>query len=95
MSIKAARYRILLLGFLDNRWSAFLAGMTMTARATGVTQLSGEIADRSALQGLLNRILDLDLQLVSVQLLDADGVTPVECRHCLMCQASRGGHGDV
>ncbi|MDD5082323.1 MAG: hypothetical protein PHU08_03000, partial [Dehalococcoidales bacterium] len=49
---------------------------------TGVTRFCGEIADQSALHGLLNKIRDLNLRLISVQLLDSDGVTPVECRYC-------------
>ncbi len=80
--MKAQSYRVTILGFIDESWSTYFAGMTMTAEPTGVTRLSGEIADQSSLHGLLNKIRDLNLRLVSVQLLDSDGATPVECRHC-------------
>ena len=80
--MKADRYQILIQGLIDESWSAYFAGMTLTAESRGVTRLCGEIADQSALHGLINKIRDLNLKLVSVQLIDADGVTPVECRYC-------------
>ncbi|MHB1413940.1 MAG: hypothetical protein ACYC1C_01715 [Chloroflexota bacterium] len=86
--MKAQRYRITIQGYLSESWSAYFADMTLAARPTGVTRLTGEIADQSALHGLLNRIRDLDLRLVSVQLLDDDGATPVECRRCPLGQPS-------
>jgi hypothetical protein len=52
------------------------------AEPSGVTRLCGEVADQSALHGLLHRIRDLNLRLIAVQLLDSDGVTPIECRRC-------------
>lgn len=82
--MKTQRYQIVILGLIDESWSTYFSGMAMTAEPTGVTRLSGEIVDQSALHGLLNKIRDLNLRLISVQLLDTDGVTPVECRHCRM-----------
>ncbi len=82
--MKTQRYQIVILGFIDESWSTYFTGMTVRAMPTEVTRLSGEVADQSALHGLLNRIRDLNLRLVSVQLLDDDGSTPVECRHCQM-----------
>ncbi|MDA8217483.1 MAG: hypothetical protein M0Z94_07665 [Dehalococcoidales bacterium] len=84
--MKTQRYRITIQGYLGQSWSAYFAGMTLAAQPSGVTRLTGEIADQSALHGLLNCIRDLDLRLVSVQLLDGD--TPVECRHCPLGQPS-------
>ncbi len=80
--MKTQRYQTIIAGVIDESWSAYFAGMTMVAEPTGITRLSGDIADQSALHGLLNKIRDLNLGLVSVQLLDSDGVTPVECRYC-------------
>ena len=80
--MKAQRYQIMIRDSLDNSWTTYFTGMTITAELTGVSRLSGEIADQSALHGLLSKIRDLNLKLISVQLLDSDGVTPVECRHC-------------
>ncbi len=75
--MKAQRYQITFLGFIDESWSAYFAGMTMTAERTGVTRLTAQIADQSALHGLLNRIRDLNLRLISVQLLDGDDANPI------------------
>jgi hypothetical protein len=81
--MKAEKYQILFQGLIDKSWSLYFTGMTVTAEPTGMTRLCGEVVDQSALHGLLNKIRDLNLKLISVQLLDSDGVTPVECRNCL------------
>jgi hypothetical protein len=80
--VTVERYRIKVRGVIDSSWSTYFAGMAVVVEPPGVTSLSGEVADRSALHGLLNRIADLNLGIISVQLLDEDGTTPVECRHC-------------
>lgn len=82
--MKAQRYQITILDSLSTSWASYFIEMTITTETTGVTRLCGEIADQSALHGLLNKIRDLNLKLVSVQLLDSDGATPVECRNCPM-----------
>lgn len=80
--MKTERYQILIRGVVDEGWSAYFSGMTLRAEPNGVTRLCGEIADQSGLHGLLNKIRDLNLRLISVQLLDSDGITPVECGYC-------------
>ncbi|MCL5985296.1 MAG: hypothetical protein M1371_01870 [Actinobacteria bacterium] len=80
--MKAEKCQILFQGLIDESWSLYFTGMVLIAEPTGVTRLTGEIADQSALHGLLNKIRDLNLKLISVQLLDSDGVTPLECRYC-------------
>ena len=65
------QYRILIRGTLDASWSNRLGGMTLTATqlADGApaTMLIGELADQSALLGVLNTLHDLGLPLVSVE----------------------------
>ncbi len=80
--METQKYQIVIQGFIDESWSIYFTGMAMTSEPTGTTRLSGEIADQSALHGLLNKIRDLNLKLISVQLMDSGGDTPVECRHC-------------
>jgi hypothetical protein len=80
--MKTEKYRILFQGLIDTSWSLYFAGMTVTAEPAGVTCLTGEVVDQSALHGLLNKIRDLNLKVISIQLLDSDGVIPVECRNC-------------
>jgi hypothetical protein len=80
--MKPQRYQIIILNSLDNSWTTYFTGMNIAAGPVGVTRLCGEIADQSALHGLLNKIRDLNLKIISVQLLDNNGITPVECLHC-------------
>ena len=60
-----ARYQIKVQGRLDENWSDWFSGMTITFEG-GVTTFTGPVADQSALRGLLTRIWDLNLTLLSV-----------------------------
>ncbi len=60
------RYEIRVKGHLADRWSAWFDGMTLTRQADGTTVLDGPIADQCALHGLLRKVSDLGLPLVSV-----------------------------
>jgi hypothetical protein len=60
------RYEIRLKGHLADRWTAWFDGMTLTRQTDGTTILDGPIADQSALHGLLRKVSDLGLPLVSV-----------------------------
>ncbi len=66
-----SRYEIRLGGRLDPRWAAWFDGMALTS-ADGGTTLCGPVADQAALHGVLRKIRDLGLPLVSVTRLDAD-----------------------
>jgi hypothetical protein len=52
-------------GHLDARWSEWLEGMTLTHEEGGVTRLEGLVRDQAALYGLLNKLRDLSLPLIS------------------------------
>jgi len=69
-------YKIEIQGRLEDRWSGWFDDMNISVRSeTGeptVTVLSGLVADQSALHGLLNRIRDLSIPLLSVQLMNSD-----------------------
>jgi hypothetical protein len=64
-----ATYRIKVPGHLDERWSDWAGGMTITVEGEGdsppVTTLTGTV-DQAALQGLLRRLYSLGLPLISV-----------------------------
>ncbi len=68
---EAATYRIKVQGRLNDTWSAWFDGMTVSVEANGdgtaVTTLAGSVADQGALYGLLSRIRDLGLPLLLVQ----------------------------
>ena len=68
-----ARYAIRVQGHLDADWSEWLEGMTLTHGEGGVTRLEGPIRDQAALRGLLDRLWDLHLTIVTVQRLDEVG----------------------
>jgi hypothetical protein len=54
-------------GHLDERWADWLEGLTFTHEPDGTTTLIGPLADQAALHGVLNRIRDLALPIVSVR----------------------------
>ena len=64
------RYEIRVEGELDQRWSAWFDGLRIGTEPGGVTVLSGPVADQAALHGVLEKIRDLALPLVSVRRLD-------------------------
>ena len=61
-------YEIRLEGRLDDRWSAWFDGMTLTTSpgTAGVSVLRGHVVDQAALHGLLARLRDIGLPLISV-----------------------------
>lgn len=61
------RYEIRVRGHLPDRWAAWFDGMTLDRQADGTTVLRGAVADQSALHGLLHKVADLGLPLLSVR----------------------------
>ena len=59
-------YEIKLRGQLDPRWSESFADLKFTYLDDDITLLSGSLSDQAALHGLLERIRDLNLTLLSV-----------------------------
>jgi hypothetical protein len=64
-----AHYEIRVEGVLDSRWGAWFGGLHIESDGTQ-TVISGSLADQPALHGLLTKIADLGLCLVSVRRLD-------------------------
>lgn len=65
-----ARYRLRVQGHLDARWSAWFEGLALTHESDGTTNLTGIVTDQAALHGVLTKIRDLGLTLVSVAAID-------------------------
>jgi hypothetical protein len=60
------RYEIRLKGHLESRWAAWFDGLSLTTENDGTTIICGPVADQAALHGLLQKVRDLGLPLVSV-----------------------------
>jgi hypothetical protein len=75
-------YEIRLRGRLDDRWAAWFDGLSLNHEIDGTTVLRGPVADQAALHGLLQKVRDMGLPLVSVRCADPDraGVPYVEPR---------------
>ena len=61
-------YVITVKGHLDDHWSAWFDGLTITNTTNGLALLAGPVVDQAALHGLLIKIRDLGLPLLAVQL---------------------------
>jgi hypothetical protein len=72
---EAGRYEIRLTGRLDGRWATWFDGLTVSQESDGTTVIRGPIADQAALHGVLQRVRDLGLPLVSVARIDPDETT--------------------
>jgi hypothetical protein len=63
-------YEIRVAGVLDGRWSAWFDGLEVTGDESGATTISGPVVDQAALHGLLAKVRDLGLELLSVRPID-------------------------
>ena len=60
-------YQIVVSGNLDERWSDWFDGFSLTQTPDNETVLKGCVADQSALHGLLNKIRDIGIPLLSIE----------------------------
>ena len=68
-------YEIKIQGHLDTRWSEWFYGMAITHESGGTTTLCGPLPDQTVLHSVLDRIRDMNLQLISVNQIVSDGKT--------------------
>lgn len=68
----AGRYEIRLTGRLDAHWATWFDGLAISQDSDGTTVISGPIPDQAALHGVIQRVRDLGLALVSVARMDAN-----------------------
>jgi hypothetical protein len=66
-------YQIRVKGHLDSTWADWFDGLTVSNRDNGEALLSGHLQDQAALHGVLNRISNLGLTLVSVNAVPEEG----------------------
>jgi hypothetical protein len=60
------RYEIRIKGHLDDKWADWFEGLTITREDNGETQLIGPVVDQAALHGVLRKVRDLGMPLLSV-----------------------------
>lgn len=76
MSDEPERYEIRVTGHLAPRWGAWFGGMAVVPHDDGTTVIAGPVADQSELHGLLRKLSDLGLPLVSVALASKPAHSP-------------------
>jgi hypothetical protein len=59
-------YQIRLKGHLGSQWTDWFGGLTVTQEDNGETSLTGPVVDQAALHGLLKKVRDLGMPLISV-----------------------------
>ena len=72
-------YQIRIKGHLGSHWTEWYEDMTITLEEDGTTLLTGPVVDQAALHGLLRKVRDMGLPLLSVNRIqpgEADGPKP-------------------
>lgn len=69
--IQPVIYQIRLRGHLNSEWADWFNGLTITHEANDETVITGPVVDQSELHGLLKRVRDLGMPLVSVVRLES------------------------
>ena len=73
-------YRIRIQGHLGQQWMDWFAGLTITLEADGDTLLTGTVVDQAALHGILKKIRDLGMPLLSVNSIEPDQLPASEVK---------------
>jgi hypothetical protein len=69
---EVGRYEIRLKGHLASRWAAWFDGLSLTNESDGTTLIRGLVVDQAALHGLIQKVRDVGLPLISVAQIDTD-----------------------
>ena len=65
-------FQIRIQGHLGHKWKRWFEGMTITLEEDGNTLLTGRVVDQAALHGLLKKVRDLGMPLISVNRVEPD-----------------------
>lgn len=75
-----AVYQVCVEGQLDCSWAEWFGGMTIAPQANGDTVLTGAVVDQAALYGLLKKVRDLGMALVSVNRVNSCASETIEVK---------------
>lgn len=67
----SAHYELRISGHLDQHWSTWFSGLSLVREDDGTTTLRGAVTDQAELHGLLAKVRDLGVTLISVTPIDA------------------------
>ena len=73
---KPGQYEIRVKGHLENRWAEWFDGLALTSVSDGTTVIHGPVVDQAALHGLLRKVRDIGLPLISVAHVEPDQPDP-------------------
>ncbi|UKA64682.1 hypothetical protein [Arthrobacter sp. FW306-04-A] len=93
-----AAYQLRVDGHIDGHWSAWFSDFTLTHESDGTTSLGGFVPDQAALHGLLMKVRDLGLVLISVEVMDPPakktaGTVPGSTAESEIGQDAEGDYG--
>jgi len=71
--VPLVQYEIRVAGHLDSRWAAWFDGLSLTRTDDGATVIRGPIVDQAALHGVLQKLRDLGVPLISLTQLRTEG----------------------
>jgi len=75
------RCEIRIQGHLDERWADWFEGLTITQEDNGETRLTGPVVDQAALHGLLKKVRDLGMSLISVNRIEPGQADEPDIKH--------------
>ena len=73
-------YQIRIKGHLDEQWADWFGGLTITLEEDGDTRLTGPVIDQAALYGLLRKVSDLGMPLLSINPVKPDEADAPEAK---------------
>jgi hypothetical protein len=84
-------YQIRIKGHLGHQWTEWFEGLTITHEEDGDTLLTGSVIDQAALHGLLKKVRDLGMPLLSVDSVTPDPRDATDVKEELRQDAKKGG----
>jgi hypothetical protein len=76
-------YQIRIQGHLGSEWTDWFEGLTLTLEDNGETLLTGSVVDQAALHGLLRKVRDLGMPLLSVVAVERGQADAADVKQCM------------